>query len=273
MGLAEEDKVTNRPHGTETAPLGDEANGEADHQRDQEGGMHGSRSLQAVEEDTALRLPVNLGESQEKSQKAEHDERHDPPRRRMRRLGPPQVVPLPEEERPDPDPENQSQETEDGVSVPPGETEHGTPGTPQKDKRPDHRKDTQDKTDNRRGTQARTKFPEEIGGTERSQDKTDNLGTDILDNPRAVQTEGTGDIPLKTGHTDPHITRVSQFLQEGGKDADHDPHGDNPPATGKEIFYSHRHSFPILRIVSVKPPSSKTTFSISQILNRNIYWR
>jgi len=266
VGLSKENKVADRPHGAETAPLGEKADGETDPQGDQEGRVHGARAFQTVKEDAAPVLSLNLGKDYQERQEAEHDQGHHPSCRFVGRLGPSQIVSLSQKECRDPDPEYQPQETKDSIPVASGKSQHGTPGAPKKNERTDHRENAQHKPDDGGGTDAGAKLPEEIGRAERSQDEADDLGANVLYNRGTVQPQSARDVPLETGDTDPHIPRVSPLLQEGGKYADHDPDTDNPPAGGKNIFQAHRLEIPFLII---NRGISKSIFSIKQIHNGN----
>jgi hypothetical protein len=53
-----------------------------------------------------------------------------------------------------------------------------------------------------------------------TQNETDYFRPDVLHPPRRGEVPGSGNIPFKAGHTDPHIAGIAQMLKQGSQNAD-----------------------------------------------------
>ncbi len=236
--LPEQDEVTDGAHGAESTPLGEKPDEETKDERDGQGRMQRSRTLHTVKEHPALGLAGYLGEDQHEQQQARHEERQHPARRGVGPLGASEIVPPFQEQRPDPDAEAKAQQTENGIAVAACQTERRPPGASQKNERPDHGENAEYKADDRRGAESGAELPEEGGRRQGTENKSHDLGTDILHQIGPVQAKGAGDVPLEAGDADPHIAGIAHFLKQRGHYADRDPDADNAPRSGEDVLKS-----------------------------------
>src|SRR4030042_2500163 len=143
MGLPEQDQVTKGTHGAKAAPLGQDPHSKAHARCDEQGGLRGAWTLDAVEEDPALTLSLDLGVKEYQGKKPQHDQRQEPSYRGVGLLRTPQVIAAPEKPSADPDAGDETEDTEDGIPIAACQTQHGPPRAAQEDQGPDQGKGTQ----------------------------------------------------------------------------------------------------------------------------------
>jgi hypothetical protein len=158
----------------------------------------------------------------------------------MRFPGSTEVVSALEKERAEPDSDDQSQKSQNGIPIAAGKTQCRTPGTTKKDKSPDHGKHTEDKSNDRCRAESGSEFTKEISRGKGTEYETDYLGAYILYHRRSMKSERSGNVPFEAGHANAHITRISPFLQKGGKYSYKNTDTDYAPPICKDIFhFSH----------------------------------
>jgi hypothetical protein len=239
MGLLKKNEIPKGAHGTKPAALGDETDAKANDKGDDDRSMHSTGSFQTVKEDTGLILTLDLRKNEHEDEKKNHNARHEQTHSRIGFGFPAQGVARFEKPGPDVDAKHQTQKTEDGVSIPTGQAEHGPPGTAQKDQGPDHGEHAQDKADNRRRSCPGAKIFKAQSGDQGPKNKANDLWTHVLHNPCPVHTHSPGDIPLKAGHADSHVARITPLLEQGGKDSDYSPNTNDSPPGSQKILHNH----------------------------------
>jgi hypothetical protein len=53
-----------------------------------------------------------------------------------------------------------------------------------------------------------------------------------------VHAYSSGNIPLKAGYTNTHVSRIPPLLEQGSQDPDYSADANNPPPGGQEILHT-----------------------------------
>ena len=230
MPLVEQQDVTHGAHGAEAAALGQEAHQQTGTEREQEGGVHGAGALEGVEEDAVLGLSFHGRVEQIDGDQGEHDAGQDQAGRLALALAAAQGEAHAEEDRAQTDADHQAGQAEQGVGVAAGQTHDDAPGAAQEDQGADGCDDAQQEADGRSGAAAGAVFAKAEGSGQGAQHHAHDLGTQVLDDGRAVQAHGPCDVAVEADHADAHVAGVAGELQKDGYQAqekarDHDARG------------------------------------------------
>ena len=235
MPLPEKEHVTDGAHGAEAAALGQDAHHEARRQREEHGRMYGAGAFEGIEEHAALVLSLHLRIEQEQGQQGQHDAGQDKPAHLALALAAAQREALAEEERADAHADDQTGQTEKRVGVPAGEPHDDAPRAAQKDQRADGRHHAQQQADDGRGAAARPVFAAKQGRAQRAQHHAEDLRPQVLDDGRAVQADGPGDVAVEAGDADAHVAGIAHALQQDGQRAQDEPCADHARRGGEEV--------------------------------------
>ena len=148
-------------------------------------------------------------------------------------MGPPGVVSPPDENDAKPHAQGEAGEPHHRIQITTAKTQQSPPGASQKNKRTDHRKGSEDEAHHRGRSVARLELPEDEARKQGPENKAHDLRSQVLHHGSPVQPKRAGDIPLKTGRTNPHVGRITELLNERREQTHNGPGEDHPPIRKK----------------------------------------
>ena len=159
--MAEHDQIPKRAHGTKTAALSEKARDKRSTKGIENRGVHGARTCQGIEQNAAFRLAFPLREEDKQKQSAQHERGHDESRACALRRIPPKGVSPAEKNRAYAHADDEAGKARQGVQIPSGKAEQGSPGAAEKNQSTQHPYRAEDEARQSAGASSRLEFPKE----------------------------------------------------------------------------------------------------------------
>jgi hypothetical protein len=144
-----------------------------------------------------------------KEKKKEHENRHHPGRQDSYAPGAAERIPPFEKQDSEEGSNNQTEQGRKAIEIAPGQSDQRSSGAAQEHEGTNHHEHAQEETDNGGGTSPRFEFPENVAGDEGTEYEPHDLGTKVLHDFCAVQSEGPRNVTVETGDADPHVGGIA----------------------------------------------------------------